>query len=53
MYTLPDPFKLFGLHFGRMPVPGPFGFPPFAVELYAFYAMVREHVGEDRCLAGT
>lgn len=53
VYTLPEALRPFGLHFGRMPVLGLLGFPPFAVELYAFYALLREAVGGDRRLLGT
>lgn len=52
VYTVPQPLRVFGLHFGQMPVLGLLGFPPFALELYAAYAFLREILGGDR-LFGT
>lgn len=51
-YTIPDALRLFGLHFGQMPVLGLLGFPPFALELFAAYHFLREVLGGDR-LFGT
>jgi hypothetical protein len=48
VYTLPEALRPFGLHFGRMPVLGLLGFPPFALELYAFYALLRRGVVSHR-----
>jgi hypothetical protein len=47
VYTVPQPLRLFGWHFGKMPVLGLLGFPPFALELYAFYTFLREVLGGD------
>lgn len=38
VYTIPQALRIFDLHFGKMPVLGLLGFPPFAMELWAFYA---------------
>jgi hypothetical protein len=47
VYTVPQALQLFGWHFGKMPVLGLLGFPPFALELYAFYTFLREVLGGD------
>lgn len=48
VYTIPQPLRIFGLHFGKMPVLGLLGFPPFAIELYLFYQFFRKCCGGDR-----
>ena len=48
IYTIPQALRPFGLHYGKMPVLGLGGFPPFALELYAFYAFARQMLGGDR-----
>jgi hypothetical protein len=48
VYFIPEPLRIFGWHFGKMPVLGLLGFPPFALELYAFYVFIREILGGDR-----
>lgn len=47
VYTVPQALRLFGWHFGKMPVLGLLGFPPFALELYVFYTFLREMFGGD------
>jgi hypothetical protein len=47
VYTVPAPLRIFGWRFGQMPVLGLLGFPPFALELYAFYALIRKCLGGD------
>jgi hypothetical protein len=51
-YTIPDALRVFGLHFGQMPLLGLLGFPPFALELFASYQFLRAALGGDR-LFGT
>jgi hypothetical protein len=50
IYTMPDALRIFGLHFGQMPVLGLFGFPPFALELFVLYAFIRKVLNIDRVL---
>lgn len=48
IYTFPDALRPFGWRYGQMPVLGLLGFPPFALELYAFYQLLRELLGGER-----
>lgn len=48
IYTIPQALRLFGWHYGQMPVLGLGGFPPFALELYAFYSLSKAMLGGDR-----
>jgi len=48
VYLFPDELRPFGLTYGQMPVLGLLGFPPFALELFAFYYIIRESLGGDR-----
>lgn len=48
VYTVPQQLRITGLHFGQMPIEGLLGFPPFALELRAFYLLGREGLGSDR-----
>jgi hypothetical protein len=48
IYTVPQPLRIFGLHYGKMPLLGLLGFPPFALELFAFYQFLRKCCGGDR-----
>lgn len=48
VYTIPEPLRLFGLHYGQMPLLGLGGFPPFALELAAFYAFIHQVLGGQR-----
>jgi hypothetical protein len=48
VYTIPQPLRIFGLHYGKMPVLGLLGFPPFALELYVFYQLFRKCCRGDR-----
>jgi uncharacterized membrane protein len=47
VYTLPQALRIFGWHFGKMPMLGLLGFPPFALELFNFYYLLRELLGGD------
>jgi hypothetical protein len=42
IYTIPDLLRPFDLHFGKMPLLGLLGFPPFAMELWAFYLFLHK-----------
>jgi hypothetical protein len=48
VYTIPDLLRPFDLHFGKMPLLGLLGFPPFAMELWAFYIFLHEIFGGKR-----
>jgi len=48
VYTIPHPLRVLGLHYGQMPVLGLGGFPPFALELAAFYAFLKQLLGGKR-----
>jgi hypothetical protein len=48
VYTFPSELSPFDLRFGQMPVLGLLGFPPFALELYAFFQLLRKMLGGDR-----
>ncbi len=50
IYTIPEALRLFGWHFGQMPLLGMLGFPPFALELHAMYFFLREMLGGERVL---
>lgn len=50
IYTVPEPLRVFGWHFGKMPLLGLLGFPPFAMELYAFYLFLVRMLGGRRFL---
>lgn len=47
VYTIPQPLRVLGLHFGKMPVLGLLGFPPFALELHALYQILKALLGGD------
>jgi hypothetical protein len=47
VYTIPQALRVFNLHYGKMPVLGLLGFPPFALELFAAYVFLREVLGGD------
>lgn len=49
-YMIPEALRIFGLHFGKMPVLGLLGFPPFAMELRAFYSLLYKLFELDRVL---
>lgn len=51
VYQVPQALRLFGWHFGKMPVLGLLGFPPFALELNAFYTLIRHVLNVNRLLA--
>jgi hypothetical protein len=48
IYTFPAELRPLDIQFGQMPVLGLLGFPPFALELYAFYQLLRRLLGGDR-----
>jgi hypothetical protein len=48
IYTIPQSLRIFGWHYGKMPVLGLLGFPPFALELHAIYLTARAVLGGDR-----
>jgi hypothetical protein len=48
VYLIPEALRLFGWHYGMMPLTGLLGFPPFAMELSAFYGFFRKILGGDR-----
>ncbi len=48
VYLIPEGLRPFGLTYGQMPLLGLLGFPPFALELFAFYYIIRESLGGDR-----
>lgn len=48
VYTFPAPLRITGLRYGQMPIIGLLGFPPFALELRAFYLLLRELLGANR-----
>ncbi len=50
IYTVPDALRIFGLHYGQMPILGMLGFPPFALELYAMYHFLREMIDGKRLI---
>jgi len=50
-YLIPEPLRIFDLHFGQMPLLGLLGFPPFALELFAMYQFLRQALGGDRVFA--
>jgi hypothetical protein len=50
IYTVPEPLRVFGWHFGKMPFLGLLGFPPFAMELWAFYVFLIRMLGGCRFL---
>lgn len=45
IYKVPEPLRVFGWHYGKMPVLGLLGFPPFAMELWAFYLFLMRMLG--------
>jgi hypothetical protein len=52
IYTVPEALRVSGLHYGKMPLLGLGGFPPFAVELQAFYLVLRSLLGGTRIFGG-
>jgi len=48
VYTIPQALRIFNLHYGKMPLLGLLGFPPFALELFAGYIFLRQALGGDR-----
>ncbi len=52
VYTIPQALRVFGLHYGQMPALGLGGFPPFALELHAFYLTLKALLGGARVFGG-
>lgn len=50
LYLVPEPLRIFGLHYGKMPLLGMLGFPPFALELFTMYHFLRKFLDGDRLL---
>ena len=50
IYLVPDQLRIFGLHYGKMPLLGMLGFPPFALELFTMYHFLRKILDGDRLL---
>ncbi len=50
IYLVPEPLRIFGLHYGKMPLLGMLGFPPFAIELFAMYHFLRKILDGNRLL---
>jgi hypothetical protein len=50
IYTVPEPLRIFNLHYGQMPILGMLGFPPFAIELYVIYHFLRSTLDVERLL---
>ncbi|MEK7278108.1 MAG: hypothetical protein AAB427_12225 [Chloroflexota bacterium] len=50
LYTMPDLIHnlIFGLHYGKMPLAGLLGFPPFAMECFAIYYFLRQVLRLDQ-----
>ncbi len=48
IYIFPEELRPLGLTYGQMPLLGLLGFPPFALELFAFYLIIRELLGGER-----
>lgn len=48
VYIFPEELRPLDLTYGQMPLLGLLGFPPFALELFAFYHIIRESLGGDR-----
>ena len=48
VYLIPEELRPLGLTYGQMPLLGLLGFPPFALELFAFYYLIRGSLGGDR-----
>jgi len=50
LYLVPEPLRIFGLHYGKMPLLGMLGFPPFALELFTMYYFLRKILDGDQLL---
>jgi hypothetical protein len=50
IYTVPEPLRIFNIHYGQMPLLGMLGFPPFAIELYVMYQFLRSVLEGERFL---
>ena len=52
IYTVPEALRIFGIHYGKMPLLGLAGFPPFALELHAFYLVLKDLLGGTSTFGG-
>jgi len=52
VYTVPEALRVFGSHYGKMPLLGLLGFPPFAIELHAFYQALKALLGGRSVFGG-
>ncbi len=52
IYTVPQALRVFAIHYGKMPLLGLAGFPPFALELHAFYLVLKALLGGTRIFGG-
>jgi len=52
IYTIPEALRVFGIHYGKMPLLGLAGFPPFALELHAFYLILKALLGGTTIFGG-
>jgi hypothetical protein len=52
IYTIPQALRVFGIHYGKMPLLGLAGFPPFALELHAFYLVFKALLGGTTVFGG-
>jgi hypothetical protein len=50
IYTVPQELRIFGLHYGQMPILGMLGFPPFSIEIYVLYQTLRSVLDVERLL---
>jgi hypothetical protein len=52
IYSVPEALRVFGIHYGKMPLLGLLGFPPFALELQAFYQVLKTLLGGKPVFGG-
>jgi len=50
IYTVPEELRIFGLHYGQMPILGMLGFLPFSIEIYVLYQTLRALLDVERLL---
>jgi len=52
IYTVPEALHVSGINYGKMPLLGLAGFPPFALELHAFYVLLKVILGGTHVFGG-